>query len=167
MIPSGFEPETYCLEGSCSIQLSYGTSLAKKKPRFTGVLVGVAGFEPTTSCSQSRRDTWLRYTPKLIRFRPLYDVSLMLEVGLEPLREPPVERMARIELASPAWKAGVISHYTTSAYWSGRPGSNRRPQPWQGCALPTELLPQVGGIRRVLPTGTSSLAFARAYRDTI
>jgi hypothetical protein len=28
VIPSGFEPETYCLEGSCSIQLSYGT---KKK----------------------------------------------------------------------------------------------------------------------------------------
>ena len=27
MIPSGFEPEAYCLEGSCSIQLSYGTDL--------------------------------------------------------------------------------------------------------------------------------------------
>src|SRR5579872_6410898 len=26
--------------------------------------------------------------------------------------------------------------------WSGRRGSNPRPQPWQGCALPTELLPQ-------------------------
>ena len=26
--------------------------------------------------------------------------------------------------------------------WSGKPGSNRRPQPWQGCALPTELFPQ-------------------------
>ena len=25
--------------------------------------------------------------------------------------------------------------------WSGKPGSNRRPQPWQGCALPTELFP--------------------------
>jgi len=24
---------------------------------------------------------------------------------------------------------------------SGQPGSNRRPQPWQGCALPTELCP--------------------------
>ena len=26
--------------------------------------------------------------------------------------------------------------------WSGRRGSNSRPQPWQGCALPTELLPR-------------------------
>ena len=25
VIPVGFEPTTYCLEGSCSIQLSYGT----------------------------------------------------------------------------------------------------------------------------------------------
>ena len=25
MIPIGFEPMAYCLEGSCSIQLSYGT----------------------------------------------------------------------------------------------------------------------------------------------
>ena len=25
--------------------------------------------------------------------------------------------------------------------WSGRRGSNSRPQPWQGCALPAELLP--------------------------
>jgi hypothetical protein len=26
MIPEGLEPPTYCLEGSCSIQLSYGTN---------------------------------------------------------------------------------------------------------------------------------------------
>ena len=25
--------------------------------------------------------------------------------------------------------------------WSGKPGSNWRPQPWQGCALPAELFP--------------------------
>ena len=29
-----------------------------------------------------------------------------------------------------------------SGAWSGKPGSNWRPQPWQGCALPTELFPQ-------------------------
>ena len=29
MIPLGLEPKTYCLEGSCSIQLSYGTDLNK------------------------------------------------------------------------------------------------------------------------------------------
>jgi hypothetical protein len=28
-------------------------------------------------------------------------------------------------------------------FWSGRRGSNSRPQPWQGCALPTELLPHL------------------------
>jgi hypothetical protein len=30
VIPFGFEPKTYCLEGSCSIQLSYGTGVIKK-----------------------------------------------------------------------------------------------------------------------------------------
>ncbi len=29
--------------------------------------------------------------------------------------------------------------------WSGRRVSNSRPQPWQGCALPTELLPRRRG----------------------
>ena len=28
-------------------------------------------------------------------------------------------------------------------YWSGKRDSNSRPQPWQGCALPTELFPHV------------------------
>ena len=27
--------------------------------------------------------------------------------------------------------------------WSGKPGTNRRPIPWQGIALPTELFPQI------------------------
>ncbi len=47
VIAEGFEPSTACLEGRCSIQLSYATSV---------VVVGVAGFEPAASCSQSRRD---------------------------------------------------------------------------------------------------------------
>src|SRR5438046_1719454 len=31
--------------------------------------------------------------------------------------------------------------------WSGRRVSNSRPQPWQGCALPTELLPHTRSAR--------------------
>ena len=34
--------------------------------------------------------------------------------------------------------------------WSGRRVSNSRPQPWQGCALPTELLPR-WSLTRGLP----------------
>jgi hypothetical protein len=30
--------------------------------------------------------------------------------------------------------------------WSGRRGSNPRPEPWQGSALPTALRPQGGKI---------------------
>ena len=68
MIPLRFERRTYCLEGSCSIQLSYGTigsrknSYKKSLPSsklfylFLGALVGIARFELATSCSQSRRD---------------------------------------------------------------------------------------------------------------
>ena len=59
MAPFGFEPKTDYLEGSCSIQLSYGVETGQTN-------VGVAGFEPTTSWSQTRRDTGLRYTPKKI-----------------------------------------------------------------------------------------------------
>ena len=47
VIAPGFEPGTYSLEVSCSIQLSYATYF---------IFVGVAGFEPAASCSQSRRD---------------------------------------------------------------------------------------------------------------
>ena len=32
--------------------------------------------------------------------------------------------------------------------WSGKRGSDPRPQPWQGCALPTELFPQYNPVPR-------------------
>ena len=37
VIPAGFEPATYCLEGNCSIQLSYGTVDFKVKINLTKV----------------------------------------------------------------------------------------------------------------------------------
>ena len=39
----------------------------------------------------------------------------------------------------------VISKFKSAfllTFWSGKRDSNSRPQPWQGCALPTELLPR-------------------------
>ena len=66
--PEGLEPPTCCLEGSCSIQLSYGHSgrhgIGKGRKR----MVGAAGFELATLCSQSRCATRLRYAPNAAQF---------------------------------------------------------------------------------------------------
>src|SRR5438034_8618570 len=72
--PTGLEPVTPGLEGRCSIQLSYGRSIAcslsdqipRRRPgrRALQWMVGVERFELPTSCSQSKRATRLRYTPR-------------------------------------------------------------------------------------------------------
>ena len=47
--------------------------------------------------------------------------------------------------------------------WSGRRGSNPRPQPWQGCALPAEplplekILPPLGGAESQIRTGDTAI----------
>ncbi len=40
--------------------------------------------------------------------------------------------------------------------WSGKRDSNSRPQPWQGCALPTELFPLAWTVLFMPPPGVSS-----------
>ncbi len=47
VIPLGLEPKTYCLEGSCSIQLSYGTDLNYRLPFKKSAAKVVIFFEPT------------------------------------------------------------------------------------------------------------------------
>ena len=44
---------------------------------------------------------------------------------------------------------------------SGKRDSNSRPQPWQGCALPTELFPQLPNLKSVCPEQDSNLHASR------
>ena len=89
VIPEGFEPSTYCLEGSCSIQLSYGTIFINNIMK-----VGVAGFEPAASCSQSRRDNRATLHPEGIKRRvrdsnPWYSFpyACLANMSFRPLRQ--------------------------------------------------------------------------------
>ena len=61
--PEGLEPPTCCLEGSCSIRLSYGQRVSML-PAWVRGMVGAAGFELATYWSQTSCATRLRYAPK-------------------------------------------------------------------------------------------------------
>jgi hypothetical protein len=79
VIALGFEPRTACLEGRCSIQLSYAT-IDK---------VGVAGFEPATSASQTRRDNRATLHPE-----NGYHLIIAERPGFEPGQHLRVDRLA-------------------------------------------------------------------------
>ena len=53
------------------------------------------------------------------------------------------------------------------AFMSGTPGSNRRPQPWQGCALPTELVPRGLINNIIIPTKNVMSRFCRVRQYCI
>ena len=68
-----FERRTYCLEGSCSIQLSYGAS------------VGMPRFELGVSCSQSRRDNRTTLHPEDFSLKKrLFQRRFAEKGGFEP-----------------------------------------------------------------------------------
>ena len=54
------------------------------------------------------------------------------------------------------------------ACWSGKPGSNRRPQPWQGYALPTELFPhrQTGALSHPRPALSNAAPGSGPHRQS-
>ena len=82
VIAEGFEPSTACLEGRCSIQLSYATGF---------IVVGVAGFEPAASCSQSRRDNRATLHPEKCTAE---------SKGFEPLVQFPIRMFSKHVLSA-------------------------------------------------------------------
>ena len=53
------------------------------------------------------------------------------------------QRRKDSNLRMPESKSGALTSLATPLdNWSGKRDSNSRPQPWQGCALPTELFPR-------------------------
>ena len=51
-------------------------------------------------------------------------------------------QIPQIEAPARKRESPVSLAFPFGAFWSGRRVSNSRPIPWQGIALPTELLPQ-------------------------
>src|SRR4029079_10890057 len=92
--PEGLEPPTCCLEGNCSIQLSYG----QRGPSFDDGLVGAAGFELATYWSQTSCATRLRYAPN----GAIVEGALRVDVVSAPRRR----------RSAPAASAGARSRRT-------------------------------------------------------
>ena len=104
-----------------------------KNPLFLGgSLVGAEGFEPSTSSASGKRsppELSARWDPECTNTR-------------HPRRRPESNRCNGFCRPVPKPLGHVAKRGATSRpSRSGRRGSNPRPQPWQGCALPTELLP--------------------------
>ena len=126
-----------------SLDFYLGRGHCSQTPMFEipeNVWVGPSGFEPLTSSVSGKR------SPPELRARSAAECTYRGDAGnrtrvtgfadpcltTRPRRHVPADRRGR---------TGRGSRNDTRG-WSGRRGSNPRPQPWQGCALPTELLPR-------------------------
>ena len=56
------------------------------------------------------------------------------------------ESNRRTRLCRPLHNHSATPPLLNARSWSGKRDSNSRPQPWQGCALPTELFPHYSSI---------------------
>ncbi len=58
-------------------------------------------------------------------------------------RDPNLGKVVLYQLSySRKYRTVFFKNLNKKTFWSGKGDSNSRPQPWQGCALPTELFPR-------------------------
>ena len=95
-------------------------------------MVGDTGFEPVTS-SVSRKRATTAPIARQVRGPGCFEV----ETGFEPVYTDLQSVASPLGHSTKEWGTEPIRDPSPS----GRRGSNSRPQPWQGCALPTELRP--------------------------
>ena len=82
-------------------------------------------------------------------FGPAAQLAAPMPITLPPGRERPSPRgslRSRVQASCHQNKTTVTR--TAVSFLSGKRDSDPRPQPWQGCALPTELFPQYNPVPR-------------------
>ena len=84
--------------------------------------------------------------------------------GYEPGELPDCSTPRRLSCISPSGRLLSSRARLAGEGQSGKRDSNPRPQPWQGCALPTELFPQLPTDRETMRSGRATQPAAPADR---
>ena len=98
---------------------------------------------PRHNCHYPLKVARLPIPPPLQLFKNILNKNVP-RTGLEPARRETHAPETCASTNSATWAQNTYPHLTRYVKeWSGKRDSDPRPQPWQGCALPTELFPLV------------------------
>ena len=128
--PLGFEPREVwpspVFKTGAFDQLSQRSTIVVKKRYKTGGATQIwTGDSSFAGCGLT---TW--------RWHQLSFISMVPGAGLEPAQYcyRGILSPLRLPISPPGQRVSLC--FITYRQWSGKRGSNSRPQPWQGCALP-------------------------------
>ena len=98
---------------------------------------------PRHNCHYPLKVARLPIPPPLQLFKNILNKNVP-RTGLEPARRETHAPETCASTNSATWAQNTYPHLTRYVKeWSGKRDSDPRPQPWQGCALPTELFPLI------------------------